>query len=944
MPAVNYLGGFNYMMSAETDSAELEIDNGSSKSDVSNSQGNKSDNSGKSESAKGDKSHKSKGGKCYQMSRDGPTYDELRRQHRAEQKEGETPKCRSAWKMPKLMLKIRPQKGERGQTFEAEAIADTGCGRMSCGPKVPEMYGYKIKNYEYTPLTTYTASGEPMKHLGQINCQVTANGKTIAMPIHVVEGLGKKVFISFRDLMDFGALSRNFPERFDASSSEDEGEEENQLMLQTTTVNKNNNNDTPVPKEKTKLESRLERLNKKYKLTVFSGEIKSIVGEPQKLIVNEELMKEKPPKKCMSARNCPRYLQPGAAEQIKKMLKDKVIRIIPIDEVTPFVCPTGFTPKRTPGKVRVYSDLKEVNKYLVRSPHPLPKLQELIQDVPPSAGFFATFDLADGFYQVELAAESQKFTCCICPQLGDIPAFKYVYEKAPQGLKTSSDTFCERTDKALAGLDGFKKYVDDCLVFAESEDEIFERIEQLYKACEKANIGLNEAKCVIGEEVAFAGMVINKSGHKPDPKRMEAIREAKPPKDLTSLRSFIGLVNTLLTYRSDISQLLRPLHKLTKKNSDFIWTGEAQHAFERCKFEICNGPEMIVEPFDPKYDLEIHCDASLQGLGFHIMGVDSDGGSHLIQCGSRSLSDPETRYEMVSLELLAVSFAADKAKYILLGAPKQVTVVTDCKALIGLFGKDLNEISNNRLLRLRQKLMPYNLKFRHVAGAKNCAADYMSRNPVGKPSAEDEEFAKELTLAMTNPHLSFRVSTDANMEVLAVAAENDKAYQRVRQAVIDNENFNDLAKNHPARKYKREWEHMSVEEDFIVVDNNRILVPSKARAHVLDLLHRSHAGIIRTVRLARRYYTWPGMKRDIEEMINTCEECQQRRDAQPEEPLRRQFPCDRPCDLFSIDLMAHKGTDYLVGVDRWSFFPMVEKMRGTASSNIIAVLERWWGE
>ena len=68
-----------------------------------------------------------------------------------------------------------PQKGERGQTFEAEGIADTGCGRMSCGPKVPEMYGYKIRKYEYMPLTTYTASGEPMKHLGQINCQMTKN-------------------------------------------------------------------------------------------------------------------------------------------------------------------------------------------------------------------------------------------------------------------------------------------------------------------------------------------------------------------------------------------------------------------------------------------------------------------------------------------------------------------------------------------------------------------------------------------------------------------------------------------------------------------------------------------------------------------------------------------------------------------------------------------------
>ena len=879
-----------------------------------------------------DKKWLERGKLCLQVKMNADVIERKIKEHQeAERYAYESPICRKSFDLPPIKLKISPQRDD-GQDFEMDGTPDTGCSRMLCGPEIPAQYGYKINKYKTTPPFLYTASDECVPTLGQIDVIVEANGVSIAMPIIVLERAGDRILVSFRDLIDFKALPPNFPQRYEETSSTKEQAAEVK--------------EKPMDKIslELRLKTRLENLNRNYRATVFSGEIKSIIGEPQKLVIDEELLKRDPPRKCTTARQCPKHLQAGAAEQIKKMLSNGVIMKIPNDEVTPVVCPMGFTPKKTPGKVRVYSDLKEANKYLIRSPHPIPKIKDLMHDIPAGSKVFATFDLADGFYQVDLHPDSMKYTCCICPQLGDMPAFKLVYKKAPQGLRTSSDSFCERTDKALGHCDGLLKYVDDCLLVAENEKQLFERIEAFYQACEKANIGLNEDKNVIGTEVAFAGMVINEDGIRPDPKRLAAIRDAPAPKDLTSLRSFLGVVNTLLIYRSDLSQLLRPLHYLTKKGHAFIWTADAQHAFEQCKMAICNGPDMLIEPFDPKYTLELHCDASLRGLGYNVIGRGEDGKGHLVQAGSRAISDTESRYEMISLELLAVAFAAEKAKYLLLGSPRPITVFTDCRSLIGLMKKPLDKIDNNRLLRLRQKLDRFPLIFKHVEGKKNCVPDWLSRYPTGKPDAKDIKLANELTLAVCNEHLAYRLANDPNMETLVIAAGNDVTYQKVRDAILAHENLEDLPGDHPAKVLKKDWDKLSVEDELIIYDCNKILIPRQARAHLLDLVHKPHAGLVRSMALCKRYYFWPGMKNDVETMINQCEICQERRQAQPEEPMRRKYPCDGPGDIMSIDMMTHDKTDYLVGVDRWSFFPFVEKMKRTASDDVIKVLRKWWGE
>ena len=103
-----------------------------------------------------------------------------------------------------------------------------------------------------------------------------------------------------------------------------------------------------------------------------------------------------------------------------------------------------------------------------------------------------------------------------------------------------------------------------------------------------------------------------------------------------------------------------------------------------------------------------------------------------VHCGSRFLSDAETRYAIIELELLAVIWAVRKCKLFLSGM--HFTVYTDHRPLIPIVNSyTLDQIENPRLQRLVLKLRQYQLHAVWQKGADNMFADALSRHPVANP-------------------------------------------------------------------------------------------------------------------------------------------------------------------------------------------------------------------
>ena len=136
--------------------------------------------------------------------------------------------------------------------------------------------------------------------------------------------------------------------------------------------------------------------------------------------------------------------------------------------------------------------------------------------------------------------------------------------------------------------------------------------------------------------------------------------------------------------------------------------------------------------FDHTRPTRLCTDASHQGLGF-VLQQRSDEAWVLIQASSRFLSDTESRYAIIGLEMLAVLWAIMKCRLFVAGL-EHFEVITDHHPLVPILNKHhLDEIENPRLQRLKTRLMGYNFTAKWIKGALSSAPDALSRNPVSDP-------------------------------------------------------------------------------------------------------------------------------------------------------------------------------------------------------------------
>ena len=139
----------------------------------------------------------------------------------------------------------------------------------------------------------------------------------------------------------------------------------------------------------------------------------------------------------------------------------------------------------------------------------------------------------------------------------------------------------------------------------------------------------------------------------------------------------------------------------------------------------------LVKPFDESKEMLMLTDASrLYELGFALIQKASDGHSiSLIFCGCYSLSETQQRYATIEQECLAIKWAVNKCDFCLRGLPA-FTVLTDHRPLVGIFLRQLHELENAQLMRMREKLTNFSFEVKWVKGKTHIIADVLSRTPV----------------------------------------------------------------------------------------------------------------------------------------------------------------------------------------------------------------------
>ena len=186
-------------------------------------------------------------------------------------------------------------------------------------------------------------------------------------------------------------------------------------------------------------------------------------------------------------------------------------------------------------------------------------------------------------------------------------------------------------------------------------------------------------------------------------------------------------MNQLSSSTNVVASLLTPFIALLSTKNEFIWSPCHDTAFTAAKQSLTTQPTLSY--FDLTKPTRLSTDASWQGLGYILQQLHGDTWS-LVQAGSRFLSDAESHYAIIELELLAVAWAVNKCRVFLAGL-QHFSVITDHNPLIPILNhRRLDEIENPRLQRLKSRLMAYNFTARRIKGKGNTAPDALSRNPV----------------------------------------------------------------------------------------------------------------------------------------------------------------------------------------------------------------------
>ena len=189
----------------------------------------------------------------------------------------------------------------------------------------------------------------------------------------------------------------------------------------------------------------------------------------------------------------------------------------------------------------------------------------------------------------------------------------------------------------------------------------------------------------------------------------------------------------------------------------FSWSPELEETFQASKQAIIGAILEGVEIYDMWRRTCLRPDWSRRGIGYFLLqqhcsctsGIPDccPGGWRITLAGLRFLSSAEQRYAAIEGEALAVAWGLEQTRYFTQGCDNLV-VVTDHKPLVKIFGdRTLDEITNSRLFRLKQRTLPWRFDIVYLPGKSNHAADATSRHPslsgsanglsLGSPSVPD---------------------------------------------------------------------------------------------------------------------------------------------------------------------------------------------------------------
>jgi hypothetical protein len=258
------------------------------------------------------------------------------------------------------------------------------------------------------------------------------------------------------------------------------------------------------------------------------------------------------------------------SEPQKEVLREYLDRMLKQGKITPSKSPAGapilFVPKKN-GKLRLCVDYRGLNNVTVKNKYPLPLMDPLREQVK-GATLFTKFDLRDGYYLIRIK-EGDEWKTAFRTQYG-----QFEYNVMPFGLCNAPATFQGMMNEVLREFldQGVVVYLDDVLIYSKNKDDHIKLVREVLRQLGKHNLAIAGHKSVFHvPETEFLGFTINGQGMHVSEETTKSVREWATPKNLRSVRGFIGFANFYRRFIRNFSAIAKPLTDLTKKDRPWNW-------------------------------------------------------------------------------------------------------------------------------------------------------------------------------------------------------------------------------------------------------------------------------------------------------------------------------------------------------------------------------------
>lgn len=523
-------------------------------------------------------------------------------------------------------------------------------------------------------------------------------------------------------------------------------------------------------------------------------------------------------------------------EAIEKDLQDLIENDV-LEPVETSDWGTPLVPILKPnGKLRICGDYKvTVNQFLSDFKYPLPLIDEIFAALQ-GGELFTKLDMSNAYNQLILDKQSQ-LLCVWSTHIGTLKM-----KRLPFGVKPAAAIFQKVMETLLRDIPFVVVYQDDITVSGRNLAEHLKNLKAVLGKLQQAELKLNKSKCSFFQsKISYLGFTINSTGLSKNPERISSILNAPVPKDIHELRAFIGMVNYYSKFINKFADKMSPLYKLLQNNVKFDWSEKCQQTYDSIKREITS--DKILVHFNPKLPIVLATDASKNAVAGVLLHQYSDNTTKPIAFISRSLSKTEQNYSTFEKEALAIVFSVTKLRQYLLG--NKFILKTDHKALVSIFGqnKGMPLMAAARIQRWAFILSGFNYEISHVKGSLNYA-DSLSRMPqYHTVESEPEKDYVHLIQTQNRVNIDFKdVARETRRDAIL-----SKVCDFVRRGTLAD------LKDSEFLPYTQKNIELTVDHGCVLW-GYRVIIPQKLRKEILQQLHLSHLGIVKTKALARHIY------------------------------------------------------------------------------------------